>query len=301
MSRIPAASMSVLRRSGLRVPPEGPSLRVLASGSGGNCTIVSYKVDGWTRFSLIDAGLSPKRALPLIYESGLTPGQLDAIILTHLDQDHWHQSWARARPPQARLILHPSHARSLGRHDRLHVQEVGEATNLAPGVRLTPALGKHDDHGSAVYRLEFAPASAATSTPTDTPVSLGFATDVGEVDAALATHLASVDVLAIESNYCPRMQRASSRPAFLKHRIMGGAGHLSNEQAIEAIRAIAPRQHVVLLHLSRQCNSHDHVAQLHSGATYGLTIASQFRPTDWVPIGAANAREPSRPVQMQLF
>jgi hypothetical protein len=56
------------------------------------------------------------------------------------------------------------------------------------------------------------------------------------------------------------MQCRSSRPAFLKQRIMGGKGHLSNQQAFDAVQRIAhrsphggPRQ-VVLLHRSAQCN-----------------------------------------------
>ena len=72
-----------------------------------------------------------------------------------------------------------------------------------------------------------------------------------------------VDVLAIESNYDPDLQRNSGRPVFLQNRIMNGGGHLSNDQALSAVKNSStaapnaatplPRQ-VVLLHRSRQCN-----------------------------------------------
>lgn len=129
--------------------------------------------------------------------------------------------------------------------------------------------------------------------------SIGFATDLGRVTPELVKLFkgdgsgggaveggvrGGVDVLAIESNYCPRMQAASGRPGFLIERITGGRGHLSNHQAAEAIRAIEPREHVVLLHLSRQCNDVGLVASLHEGSDYHVTISSQDVPTRWVPI-----------------
>jgi phosphoribosyl 1,2-cyclic phosphodiesterase len=65
----------------------------------------------------------------------------------------------------------------------------------------------------------------------------------------------------------------------LKNRITGGAGHLSNRQCAEAVARIAPREHVVLLHLSRDCNRPELAAAAHAGASYRLTVASQESPT----------------------
>ncbi|MEY2716643.1 MAG: putative metallo-hydrolase YycJ, partial [Planctomycetota bacterium] len=114
---------------------------------------------------------------------------------------------------------------------------------------------------------------------------LGLATDLGRASGALIEAMRGVDILAIESNYDRDMQLASDRPAFLKDRIMGGKGHLSNEECIEAVRAIAwPRgpEHVVLLHLSRDCNCPDLVRSLWKAALPELeprlTIARPFDP-----------------------
>ena len=93
-----------------------------------------------------------------------------------------------------------------------------------------------------------------------------------------------VDVLAIESNYCPVMQENSDRPEFLKRRIMDGSGHLSNQQSAAAVRAIAPKKHVVLLHLSRQCNTPELAAMGHAGAPYELTVAHHEVPTGLVRV-----------------
>jgi hypothetical protein len=95
------------------------------------------------------------------------------------------------------------------------------------------------------------------------------------------------------------MQVNSARPWFLKQRIMGGAGHLSNEQAFNAVRAILDRaqrvrgclpSHIVLLHRSRQCNCPKVVRHLfHQDPRVAerLTLSDQYRRTDWLrPVSA---------------
>lgn len=134
---------------------------------------------------------------------------------------------------------------------------------------------------------------------------MGYATDLGRVPERLIERLRGVDVLAIESNYCPRMQMVSTRPWHLKQRIMGGFGHLSNEQALEAIAAIEPREHVVLLHLSRECNCPSLVARLHAGSDYALTISDQETATRWVSVPARKRTpcvvEPGPGRQLEMF
>jgi phosphoribosyl 1,2-cyclic phosphodiesterase len=109
--------------------------------------------------------------------------------------------------------------------------------------------------------------------------SLGFATDVGRVSDALVDLLRGVDLLAIESNYDRDMQIDSARPKFLKDRIMGGRGHLSTEECLEAVREIAfpdePAQ-VVLIHLSRDCNHPNVVRGLWSRALPALAPRLAF-------------------------
>ncbi len=104
-----------------------------------------------------------------------------------------------------------------------------------------------------------------------------------------------MDVLAIESNYCPRLQATSGRPWFLRQRITGGRGHLSNHECVAAVAAIDPGTHVVLLHLSRQCNNPKLAGAGHRARGYELTITSQRHPTPWIPILNRRPR-PARPV-----
>ncbi len=266
----------------------GAALCVLASGSGGNCSILALRRASILRVVLLDLGLPPRRTFKLLADRGIRPDQIDDAIVTHLDSDHFHTNWLTAMPAHVRIRMHERHEyllRSVGANaasERVQKFDV-EPFEIDEGVCVRPHLMSHDEAGVSTLRIDMPGLGGAGA--------LGFCTDLGQVTDDLVGHLRAdrgtgegVDVLAMESNYCPRMQMASSRPEFLKRRIMGGSGHLSNQEALEAVRAISPREHVVLLHLSRQCNDPALVADLHAGSDYALTIASQFHPTRWIRI-----------------
>jgi len=261
-------------------------LCVLASSSAGNCSVLKVLGPRGQRWiGLIDAGLSPRRTRLLLAQRGVELDAVDDVLLTHLDRDHWHRAWGIGRHWSASVRIHDRH---LGRARAQRViprrcEPFAETFEPTPGVRVSPLLMAHDSLGTAAFRIEIEGAGA-----------LGFATDLGRVSDALVDHLADVDVLAIESNYCPRMQRASARPAFLKDRIMGGRGHLSNHEAAEATAGIRPRRGAVFLHLSRQCNTPELVADMHAGAPYETTIAAPLEPTRWVTIAPPACAAPAR-------
>ena len=171
-----------------------------------------------------------------------------------------------------------------------------------PGLTATTLRLQHDRQGTIAYRFDTAPVVAASalelgrgrglvdrgpridpSTSTSTSASasagvgatpskpramaLGYATDLGHAPGTLLLHMAGVDLLAIESNYDEHMTRTSPRPAFVNRRNLSDSGHLSNDQALAAVRGIAdlsphgnPRR-VVLLHRSDQCNHPTKVAR----------------------------------------
>lgn len=276
---------------------------VLASGSSGNCTVIMLKRGLVRRVVLIDLGLSPRRTFRMLAGLGIGAHQLDDCLVTHLDHDHFAPSWLAGLPAHARIRLHDRHHRvleNMGFASRSRIQPFGDGQSfdLDPGVTVHPITMCHDDEGVSNFRIDLPGLDGG---------SLGFATDLGHVTADLVSHMRGVsgqgpvDTLAIESNYCPQMQLASARPEFLKRRIMGGKGHLSNQQALEAIQAIQPREHVVLLHLSRECNCPNVVSGLHAGSDYALTISRQHEPTRWIRLApsASPARTPHVSVRIQ--
>jgi len=260
--------------------------RVLASSSGGNCSVLVTNDDGLRRVCLIDLGLGPRKTAWLLAESGIGMREISDVVLTHLDTDHARPSWATThRDLDATMHIHTSH---MGHAERMgllwrRTEPFGADPFELGGMSVAPMMMSHDQLGVASFRFDIGPRT-----------SLGFATDLGRPSADLVDHLRGVSVLAVESNYCPQMQIESDRPDFLKNRIMSGAGHLSNHECARLVEQIDPSEHVVFLHLSRECNDPVLVADMHHGADYGFTISSHNQPTRWIGI-APNGRSSAFP------
>lgn len=266
---------------------------VLGSGSGGNATLV--ELDG--RAMLIDAGFGPRALAKRLAAVGSHLDQIEGVLLTHLDTDHFKPTLIKtllereipvachqrheARIYRSAQRVQGTDARLLRKAGLLHLFDDGltEAPmrDGAP-VRVRPVPLAHDRSGTYGFVVH------------NRTKRLGYATDLGRVPGALVEAFVDVDVLAIESNYDPEMQARSDRPWFLKNRITSGNGHLSNGETLAAVRTIVARSarppaHVVLLHLSRQCNCPDLVRSLYAADPLlgsRLCVSSQTDPTPWL-------------------
>jgi phosphoribosyl 1,2-cyclic phosphodiesterase len=262
------------------------SFCVLGSGSAGNSTLLicggemdssTGAAPGRRHCMLIDAGLSPRMTSRRMAGLGVRLTDIQLIVLTHLDSDHFHAGWLKAIEQRGiRLYVHQRH--------RMAAWEAGVSMKWAElftdrlacedGPCLTSVLCAHDNLGSVSFVIEHA------------GLRLGYATDLGRVPSTMHERFTELHALAIESNYDRQMQQASGRPEFLKRRIMGGMGHLSNEQALEAIQGFERRcdlGHIALLHLSRQCNDPTLVRRLYAEKAphllQRLVITSQHEPS----------------------
>ena len=258
-------------------------VRVLASGSSGNAALVTA-VDGERRHDLlIDLGLSPRRLRGLLRAEGTDIENLSAVLLTHGDSDHLHEGWSRAWPSLLAppVAVRPTHGDLLARAGLPHAPTrwVAEPLDFGP-FRVSAIALPHDEEGSTGFRIEAG------------PHALGWVTDLGRVVEGLDAFLAGVHALCVESNYDPAMQLASPRPDHLKRRIMDGHGHLSNAQALELVRRIEARhaspEHIVLLHLSEQCND---PALVHA---LWARDAAHLHPR----VRVASRRDPTEPVEL---
>jgi ribonuclease BN (tRNA processing enzyme) len=159
----------------------------------------------------------------------------------------------------------------------------GTEFHPVPGVAGQTLRLAHDRTGSHAFNFTAAHGS------------IGYATDLGHVPPALVDHFCGVNLLALECNYDPQLQRTSGRPLFLQNRITGGGGHLSNAQCLAAVKAIFDRctRHgrglpgkVVLLHRSRQCNCPNLVRELFADdarIASRLVLSEQLTRTGWIP------------------
>ena len=214
-----------------------------------------------------------------------------AVCLTHLDRDHINSGWFgtlhRRGVPVYCHAGRVDDVRALAARygAALEVRPFGaEAFEPLAGLSATPLSFDHDADGSHGFLLA------------GSGGRVGYATDLGHVPIDLVEHFCDLDLLAIESNYDQRMQVDSPRPWFLKRRIMGGQGHLSNEQAYDAVRRVLNRcqargaalpEHIVLLHRSRQCNCPDLLRVFFSRderIAARLVLAEQDERTDWLRV-----------------
>ncbi len=285
--------------TGPRLPRRGgyPPLRlcVLGSGSGGNASVVQTR----RGLVLVDAGFGPRTTANRLYQAGVTLAEVQGVLVTHLDADHFRPTWPRTLLDlDIPLYLHRWHLPELRRipfADRLEaaglvkIYNEGDQLDVLPDLTVTTVRLQHDRQGTIGFRLTGR-----------CGVRIGYATDLGHAPAALINHFAGVDVLCIESNYDVQMTKTSSRPSFVNRRNLSDSGHLSNEQAFEAVSAIRaisvgpnPRR-VVLLHRSGQCNHPTKVRRVFErdpALAKRTTQTDQRRRTRWITMSPLRAVE----------
>lgn len=87
-------------------------------------------------------------------------------------------------------------------------------------------------------------------------------TDIGHVTDEMAGVISEADYLVIEANHDEEMLRTGPYSEYLKKRVSGGNGHLSNRLCAHYIvnNATSRLSHVWLCHLSQE-NNHPELAR----------------------------------------
>ncbi len=274
------------------------SFCVLGSGSKGNCTLLVLNTGSATRFALIDCGLSPRQTKLRLATLGVGIEQISDVLLTHLDSDHYNSSWSRLTAAHD-ITVHVHHrhrSRALKSGITGQVIQLFDEPFTIGEANIEPVLFAHDSLGTAGFVIQLNDAR------------LGWATDLGRIPRNLLERFTNLHALAIESNYDPHMQLNSPRPQFLKQRIMGGSGHISNEESFRATMHIAEQSsldHLVTLHLSQQCNDPRIVKQMYAEQAPHLldklTISSQQHPTPMLHINNGTPSHTRDGEQLAMF
>ena len=224
------------------------TVTTLASGSSGNAALVSC---GSTHI-LLDAGISARRITTALKALGVPPQALSAVFLTHEHQDHISGLEVLCRQVPAPVAASPATCRCLadrlpGLRGRLRAQEPGTGVQVgALWVESFPT--PHDAAGSVGYSLSGAGRRAV------------LCTDLGYVTPEVRRAVAGCDLLLCETNHDEDWVRSGPYPYYLKKRILGDRGHLSNEAGAElAALAVESGAHTVILaHLSAENNTPAH-------------------------------------------
>jgi phosphoribosyl 1,2-cyclic phosphodiesterase len=220
-------------------------LTTLASGSSGNCLLVS---NGDTHL-LIDAGISARRITCALKELGIAPDDLSGVLITHEHSDHI--AGLATLTKRRTLPVYASYGtgrqlcyRIAAFEDVLRPFRPGDALEIGD-FEITTFSTLHDTPESVGYAV------------TDGTRKAAVVTDLGIVTDEVRNSVSGCDLLVVETNHDPEWVVSGPYPPFLKARILGDHGHLSNDAgaALACFAVQGGARTLVLAHLSAENNT----------------------------------------------
>lgn len=219
----------------------------IASGSSGNCVYVGSD----TTHLLMDVGISGKRTEAGLAELGLTMKDIDAICITHEHADHISGLGVLLRKYEVPVYATKGTLEAIRNTSSLGKLDESLFRVVAPDERCTikdislyPVRTSHDAADPVAYRIDY------------DGRRIGLITDLGCYNDYTVECLRNLDLLYLEANHDVHMLQVGPYPYYLKQRILGERGHLSNESAGKLLSRLLhdDMQAIVLGHLSKENN-----------------------------------------------
>ena len=220
-------------------------LRIFGSGSQGNALAIRA---GGTLL-LVDCGFSCRELEKRMSACGVQADDVTAVLFTHDHTDHCKGvATFHKRHPQVPLYANGNTADAIatltGVEDGWRVFETTEPFSIGE-IEVTSFSIPHDAADTVGYLFS------------NETASLFVGTDMGVPTLPVKYALARATCAVLESNHDPTLLACSDRPVSLKQRIAGRCGHLSNQDAANLVREVAPPnlKTPLLAHLSQPCNA----------------------------------------------
>ncbi len=218
----------------------------LQSGSAGNCIYVETK----HKRLLFDAGISGKAAEERLLKVGCRIDDIDALFITHEHSDHMRNAKLFGKkygiPIHITAKTYNKAKSRFGLDDSIETNLFKSGQDVVLGSTTIQSIPTtHDAIDGSLFVVH------------EDGLSVGIFTDIGSVTEALKEVLPKLDGVFIESNYDPQMLRDGPYPSFLKKRIAGRGGHISNKDCARVLASFTgPRlQWACLAHLSEENNT----------------------------------------------
>lgn len=219
----------------------------IASGSSGNCIYVGSDAT----HLLVDVGISGKRTEEGLRELDLSMQDIDGIFITHEHTDHIAGLGVLARKYSVPIfatrgtIAAIKKTASVGEIPEELFQTVyADEKVIVKDIVCNPMRISHDAAEPVAYRISHG------------KKKVGIVTDLGTYNDYTVECLKEMDALLLEANHDVNMLQVGPYPYYLKQRILGDRGHLSNERAGQLLCDLLhdKLQAVMLGHLSKENN-----------------------------------------------
>jgi len=243
----------------------------LQSGSNGNCVYV--ETEGMKL--LFDAGISGSEAERRLARCGRDIRDVDALIISHDHADHVRYAGVYQRKFGLPLLITrktlqcASARHSLGRLGNVNHFHAGDEIRFG-NVSVQTIPSPHDGADGVAFVVS------------SREKRLGILTDLGHVFKELYSIMGLLDAVFLESNYDPDMLARGPYPAFLKRRIAGPRGHISNSESAGLLQTGSRLKWACLAHLSNNNNDPATALRTHReilGESFPLYTASRFSAT----------------------
>ncbi|MBO9514807.1 MAG: MBL fold metallo-hydrolase [Variovorax sp.] len=220
--------------------------RSLGSGSAGNATLVEASSGGRTSRLLVDCGFALRHLDARLARAGLAASDIDAVFITHEHGDHIGCAHALSRRERIPVWMSEGTWLETGGRDfegQLRLARDGADIEIGE-MLIQPFTVPHDAREPLQLRC------------TDGARHLGILTDLGHATPHVLGRLLHLDALMLEFNHDSDLLAGSRYPPFLKQRVGGNYGHLSNAAAAAIARSAlhSGLRHVLGAHLSEQNN-----------------------------------------------
>ncbi len=245
----------------------------LNSGSNGNCYYIGNERDA----ILIDAGISCRETERRMARLGLRMQNVRAIFISHEHTDHIRGLCSLSKKYGLPVYITDGTLRAC-KVSLQHVCSLSSCREFRIGNLSVTSFPKYHDaaepHSFVIRHDGF---------------TVGVFTDIGRICDQVTHFFRQCHAVFLEANYDEEMLMNGRYPFFLKNRIRGGHGHLSNAQALDLFlrHRSGELSHLFLSHLSKDNNCPELAADLfrrHSGNTE-IVIASRYNETPVYRLG----------------
>lgn len=242
----------------------------IASGSNGNC----YYVGNENEAVLVDAGVSCKEIELRMKRAGLPLEKVKAVFVSHEHTDHISGLPLLAKKYKLPIFL--SQATLKGSRlwfEKSLLNHFAAGEDVVIGDLIIHPFSKiHDAADPFSFTISFQ------------NTIVGVITDIGKACDNVVHHFGKCHAVFLESNYDEQMLDKGRYPHYLKTRIRGGHGHLSNRQALDLfLQHRSPSlTHLFLSHLSYNNNCPKLVEDLFAAHANNvkMIVTSRSRETD---------------------